>query len=93
MAPIDLPKEIVLADTATKLGDAARGGVIVTGSHGGRYAAYLTLTGPPACRRSTTTPASAGTRRASPYWPWPMRWASPPPPSRTPAAASATRLT
>jgi hypothetical protein len=43
MAPIDLPKEIVLADTATKLGDAASGGVIVTGSHGGRYAAYLTL--------------------------------------------------
>jgi hypothetical protein len=43
MAPIDLPKEVVLADTATKLGDAARGGVIVTGSHGGRYAAYLTL--------------------------------------------------
>jgi hypothetical protein len=43
MAPIDLPQEIVLADTATKLGDAARGGVIVTGSHGGRYAAYLTL--------------------------------------------------
>lgn len=43
MAPIDLPQEIVLADTATKLGDRARGGVIVTGSHGGRYAAYLTL--------------------------------------------------
>src|SRR5712671_5709474 len=43
MAPIDLPKEIVLADTATKLGDVVRGGVIVTGSHGGRYAAYLTL--------------------------------------------------
>jgi hypothetical protein len=47
MAPIDLPKEIVLADTATKLGDAARGGVIVTGSHGGRYAAYLTLAAHP----------------------------------------------
>src|SRR5258705_6652788 len=43
MTPTDLPKEIVLADTATKLGDAARGGVIVTGSHGGRYAGYLTL--------------------------------------------------
>jgi hypothetical protein len=43
MAPLDLPMEIVLADTATKLGPAARGGVIVTGSHGGRYAAYLTL--------------------------------------------------
>ncbi len=43
MAEIDLPKDIVLADTATKLGEAARGAVIVTGSHGGRYAAYLTL--------------------------------------------------
>ena len=43
MAETDLPKEIVLADTATKLGAAARGAVIVTGSHGGRYAAYLTL--------------------------------------------------
>ena len=43
MAPIDRPRKVVLADTATKLGDAARGGVIVTGSHGGRYAAYLTL--------------------------------------------------
>jgi hypothetical protein len=42
-----VPKEIVLADTATKLGDAARGGVIVTGSHGGRYAAYLTLAAHP----------------------------------------------
>jgi hypothetical protein len=43
MAPSDLPQDIVLADTATKLGDRAEGGVIVTGSHGGRYAAYLTL--------------------------------------------------
>src|SRR6185503_20092928 len=43
MTGIDLPDEIVLADTATKLGAAAHGGVIVTGSHGGRYAAYLTL--------------------------------------------------
>jgi hypothetical protein len=43
MAQTDLPKDIVLADTATKLGAAARGAVIVTGSHGGRYAAYLTL--------------------------------------------------
>jgi hypothetical protein len=39
----DLPKEIVLADTATKLGADAPGAVIVTGSHGARYAAYLTL--------------------------------------------------
>ena len=43
MARADLPKDIVLADTATKLGPDAPGGVIVTGSHGGRYAAYLTL--------------------------------------------------
>jgi len=43
MAPPDLPKAILLADTATKLGPAALDGVIVTGSHGGRYAAYLTL--------------------------------------------------
>jgi hypothetical protein len=43
MSSTDLPSDIVLADTATKLGDRARGAVIVTGSHGGRYAAYLTL--------------------------------------------------
>lgn len=43
MAEADLPREIVVADTATKLGPNAGGGVIVTGSHGGRYAAYLTL--------------------------------------------------
>jgi hypothetical protein len=43
MAHTDLPEGIVLADTATKLGDHAGGAVIVTGSHGGRYAAYLTL--------------------------------------------------
>src|SRR5262245_18413233 len=43
MAPDDLPEAIVLADTATKLGPAARNGVIVTGSHSGRYATYLTL--------------------------------------------------
>ena len=39
----DLPQGIILADTATKLGESAAGAVIVTGSHGGRYAAYLTL--------------------------------------------------
>ena len=39
----NLPKAIVLADTATKLGARAGGAVIVTGSHGGRYAGYLTL--------------------------------------------------
>lgn len=43
MSQPDLPKGIVLADTATKLGAHAEGGVIVTGSHGGSYAAYLTL--------------------------------------------------
>jgi hypothetical protein len=43
MSPIALPQDVVLADTATKLGAEARGAVIVTGSHGGRYAAYLTL--------------------------------------------------
>jgi hypothetical protein len=43
MPSVDLPEAIVLADTATKLAPAARNGVIVTGSHGGRYAAYLTL--------------------------------------------------
>ncbi len=39
----DLPNGIVLANTATKLGLDAEGAVILTGSHGGRYAAYLTL--------------------------------------------------
>jgi hypothetical protein len=43
MAETSLPKEIVLADTATKLGANAPGAVIVTGSHGAHYAAYLTL--------------------------------------------------
>ena len=43
MTPAALPKEIVVADSATKLGDNAAGAVIVTGSHGGRYAGYLTL--------------------------------------------------
>ena len=43
MAETPLPKEIVLADSATKLGADAMSAVIVTGSHGARYAAYLTL--------------------------------------------------
>ena len=44
MATIDdQSTAIVQADSATKLGDDSRGAVIVTGSHGGRYAAYLTL--------------------------------------------------
>ena len=43
MTTTDPPEDIVLADTATKLGAAAKGAVIVTGSHGGRYAGYLTL--------------------------------------------------
>ena len=47
MAPVALPEGIILADTATKLPPAARDGVIVTGSHGGRYAAYLTLKAQP----------------------------------------------
>src|SRR5262249_61418561 len=47
MAPVALPEGIILADTATKLPPAARDGVIVTGSHGGRYAAYLTLNAQP----------------------------------------------
>lgn len=38
-----LQHHVVLADTATKLEARARGGLIVTGSHGGRYAGYLTL--------------------------------------------------
>jgi hypothetical protein len=42
-----LQGQIVLADTATKLGPAAAGAVILTGSHGGRYAAYLTLNAHP----------------------------------------------
>ena len=33
--------EIVLADTITKLLANARGNVVVSGSHGGRYCAYL----------------------------------------------------
>jgi hypothetical protein len=43
MGGTDLPRDIVLADTATKLGADAEGTVIVAGSHGARYAAYLTL--------------------------------------------------
>jgi hypothetical protein len=43
MPEAPLPREIVLADSATKLGADAKGAVIVTGSHGARYAAYLTL--------------------------------------------------
>jgi hypothetical protein len=43
MATAGLPEAIFLADTATKLASAPPGAVIVTGSHGGRYAAYLTL--------------------------------------------------
>ena len=37
------PHDIVLADTITKLGPEAAGAVIVSGSHGGRYAGYLAL--------------------------------------------------
>jgi hypothetical protein len=38
---------VVFADTATKLGAHARGALILTGSHGGHYAAYLTLSAHP----------------------------------------------
>ena len=38
-----LAEDVVLADSATKLDARARGRLIVTGSHGGRYAGYLTL--------------------------------------------------
>ncbi len=37
------PDGVVLADTITKLGPDAAGAVIVSGSHGGRYAGYLAL--------------------------------------------------
>ncbi len=37
------PDGIVLADTITKLGSDAAGAVVVSGSHGGRYAGYLAL--------------------------------------------------
>lgn len=38
-----LPAGIVLADTMTKLGPQAKGAVVVSGSHGGRYCGYLAL--------------------------------------------------
>jgi uncharacterized protein YunC (DUF1805 family) len=38
---------VVLADTATKLDASAQGALILTGSHGGRYAGYLTLSAHP----------------------------------------------
>lgn len=42
-----IPDGIVLADTITKLGPDAHGAVIVSGSHGGRYAGYLALKAAP----------------------------------------------
>jgi hypothetical protein len=39
--------DVVFADTATKLDASARGALILTGSHGGRYAGYLTLSAHP----------------------------------------------
>jgi hypothetical protein len=42
-----LGSRICLADSATKLAAGATGSVIVTGSHGGRYAGYLTLSAHP----------------------------------------------
>jgi hypothetical protein len=47
MSTSEQPRGAVLADSATKLSAEARGAVIVTGSHGGRYAAYLTLSALP----------------------------------------------
>jgi len=38
---MDVPEGVVLAATATKLGPEAAGRVIVSGSHGGAYVAYL----------------------------------------------------
>jgi uncharacterized protein YunC (DUF1805 family) len=40
-----MPPGIVLAPTVTKLPDAARGAVLLTGSHGGRYAGRCALIG------------------------------------------------
>lgn len=39
--------DIILADTITKLGPEAKGAVIVSSSHGGRYAGYLALKAAP----------------------------------------------
>jgi hypothetical protein len=41
----DLPEGIVVADTITKLPDGAMGGVVVSGSHGGRYPGYMAAKG------------------------------------------------
>ncbi len=41
----ELPVGVVVADTITKLPDGARGGVVVSGSHGGRYPGYMAAAG------------------------------------------------
>lgn len=41
----DLPEGIVVADTITKLPEGALGGVVVSGSHGGRYPGYMAAAG------------------------------------------------
>ncbi|WP_436644166.1 hypothetical protein [Microbaculum sp. FT89] len=41
----DLPDGVVVADTITKLPAGAAGGVVVSGSHGGRYPGYLAAAG------------------------------------------------
>jgi len=41
----DLPDGIVVADTITKLPAGAAGGVVVSGSHGGRYPGYMAAAG------------------------------------------------
>lgn len=45
MASARLPEGIVVADTITKLPEGSRGGVVVSGSHGGRYPGYMAAAG------------------------------------------------
>jgi hypothetical protein len=40
-----LPEGVFVADTITKLPDGAAGGVVVSGSHGGRYPGYMAAAG------------------------------------------------
>lgn len=42
---VALPEGVVVADTITKLPAGARGGVVVSGSHGGRYPGYMAAAG------------------------------------------------
>lgn len=45
IASTALPEGVVVADTITKLPEGARGGVVVSGSHGGRYPGYMAAAG------------------------------------------------